>query len=139
MLASVSPPPARARLRHGGLGRSLPADAMVAAHQRRPIFFPPLQLPYLLPAGGLLGAAASAPTGLARAPLPPAGPTRGQFWQRAGRSGQRCTFCASPQLNRSRERESRELRRRSRFLGPFDRASPEVAREATATALPNTP
>jgi hypothetical protein len=52
-----------------------------------PIFSPPLHLPYLLPAGGLLGAAASAPTDLARAPLPPAGPTRGQLWQRAGRSG----------------------------------------------------
>jgi hypothetical protein len=40
LLASVSPPPARARLRHGGPGRSLPADAMVAAHQRRPHLLP---------------------------------------------------------------------------------------------------
>jgi hypothetical protein len=40
LLASVSPPPARGRLRHGGPGRSLPADAMVAAHQRRPHLLP---------------------------------------------------------------------------------------------------
>jgi hypothetical protein len=118
---------------HGGgsVGARRPAQpvrssraAMEAALQRRPHLLPAgLQRPHFLPAGGLLRAAASAPTKPSCAAASPQAPPGGSLGKVQGAAGEAASRSSSPSSSAPAPRAATESPRRSLHASPSPAAS----------------